>query len=110
MTIKDLQKESHKLAKEKGWWSKKRSIGESLALIHSEISEALEEHRRGRQATEIYLIDYNQKPAGFPIELADTMIRIADLAEKLGIDLTEAIRMKTEYNRTRPYRHGGKVL
>jgi hypothetical protein len=36
------------------------------------------------------------------------VIRILDLCGALGIDLEEAMRMKHEYNKTRPYRHGGK--
>jgi NTP pyrophosphatase (non-canonical NTP hydrolase) len=45
---------------------------------------------------------------GFPSELADIVIRVADLAGALGIDLAEAIRIKLAFNRTRTHRHGGK--
>jgi len=48
------------------------------------------------------------KPEGFGIELADAMIRIADLAYLTGIDLEELIREKHQYNATRPYKHGRK--
>lgn len=50
-----------------------------------------------------------RKPLGLPIELADAMIRIMDLAEYLGIDLADAIMVKADYNRGRPAMHGGKA-
>lgn len=49
------------------------------------------------------------KPEGFPIEIADALIRIFDLAGAHGIDLDEAVRIKMAYNATRPVRHGGKL-
>ena len=36
------------------------------------------------------------------VELADAVIRIADLAGALGLDLGGAIAEKLEYNRNRP--------
>lgn len=50
------------------------------------------------------------KPEGIPSELADTVIRIADMCGFYGIDLQEAVEQKMRYNRTRPHRHGGKKL
>jgi NTP pyrophosphatase (non-canonical NTP hydrolase) len=49
------------------------------------------------------------KPEGIPSELADVMIRILDMAEAFGINLQEVMLEKHEYNKTRGYRHGGKV-
>lgn len=46
------------------------------------------------------------KPAGFPIELADALIRLCDLAEDVGVSLSEACRIKEAYNRTREFMHG----
>ena len=43
------------------------------------------------------------------VELADTVIRIADLCEALELDLENAIRQKHEFNKTRPYKHGKKI-
>lgn len=48
------------------------------------------------------------KPEGVPSELADIVIRVADICGYYGIDLDAAITQKMAYNRTRPYRHGGK--
>ena len=113
------QKEIHELARSKGWYESFPDpfdrLPMSLMLITSELAECLEEYRNGRGATEIYFEfpaahpeDYQGKPAGIPIELADAVIRIKDTCESLGIDLDAAIEMKHEFNKTRPYQHGNK--
>ncbi len=110
------QNELHELARVKGWWapysSGEHSISltadellSKLALIHSEVSESVECVRHGQlNATE----NEDGKPEGLPSELADVMIRCYDLAGALGFSLDDAIDVKHAYNRTRPYRHGGK--
>ena len=164
----------HKNAVEHGWWVEERSVGDICSLIHSELSEALEEYRDGRP-----LVWYGPdgKPEGIAVELADAVIRILDWFGKEGlafddgyvrdetvpddfgtflarchlyvanafspfndeagkrtsrrfacrwlsktiwlikewslkedVDLCEIIRIKHDYNKTRPYRHGGKRL
>lgn len=50
------------------------------------------------------------KPEGVCAELADIVIRVADLCGLYGIDLEKAIKEKLSFNKTRPYRHGGKLL
>lgn len=110
LTIKDVVALAYENSKNKGWHpeGEKRNIPEMLALIHSEISEALEEYRKPEaNLQEIY---YEKgKPEGFGVELADTVIRIGDLCGMLGIDLEKMIDTKIEFNATRPHRHGGKV-
>lgn len=106
MNINELVDEAYTTAVSKGWWENRTSIGECLALIHSEISEALEDYRHGRMS---YSTEKG-KPVGFPTELADTVIRIADLCGHLNIDLDWVLRQKMDYNKTRSYRHGGKVI
>lgn len=107
ITLRLLVEKSHELAKQKGWWTGlNHNIPEKLALIHSEISEALEELRSGDGVAFRGIQPGNGKPEGFGIELADAVIRIADLCGYLGIDLEEAVRIKHQYNATRPYKHG----
>lgn len=106
LKFKELQEEIHSLAKEKGWWENS-NIPEKLLMIHSEVSEAVECYRL--DAIEYTDKLYN-KPFGYPTELADIVIRVMDLAENSKIDLFEMIKIKHEYNKTRPYRHGGKKI
>jgi NTP pyrophosphatase (non-canonical NTP hydrolase) len=79
-----------------------------LALVHSEISEAVEAVREGR-VTFAYPADGSGKPEGMVVELADAVIRILDLCGALDLNLGHALERKHEYNRSRPHRHGGKL-
>lgn len=120
MNINEFAKEIHQNAVEHGWWDEPRTFGEIVALCHSELSEALEEYRAGRPM--VYFLEANgfvvsdmserrgEKPEGIAVEMADCIIRILDWAGKEGLDMDTVIREKMEYNKTRPYRHGGKVL
>ena len=166
-----LVKTSYKIAVEKGWHDKDRSLSAITLLMQSEVAEAIEEYRVNRGITEVYLED-DGKLCGIPVELADMVIRVADYCGKVSIDLenyskgdevlTEedgcegalahiiyalsqawnsrkeiqsvaywigtsvrftfelakcfdidlwaVIDDKTTFNRTRPYRHGGKKI
>lgn len=111
MNINDAVKASYENARDHGWHESERTIGDLICLMHSELSEALEEHRNGRLPDEVY---YNEakpdKPEGIPVELADCVIRIFDFCGLYGIDLEEVVALKMRYNETRPYRHGGKKV
>jgi NTP pyrophosphatase (non-canonical NTP hydrolase) len=116
--------EIHDNAVSKGWWVNPRSFGELIALIHSEASEALEDFRAGNSPNEVWYekvidgqvvrrgvpVDETWKPCGIPSELADIVIRVMDVCGRYGIDLEQAIMEKMAHNRTRPQRHGGKVI
>lgn len=110
-TMTELLEATHNVAVNHGWWDGvddvEEVIPEKLLLIISEVSEATEEYRNGRMET---YFAANGKPEGFFVELGDAVIRIFDLCGKLGVDLSEIIELKNDYNETRPYRHGGKRI
>lgn len=102
-----LGERAYQTAVEHGFYETPPPIPERLALIHSEVSEALEAYRDG----DINLrITESGKPEGLASELADVLIRVVDLARYLDIDLDIAVDVKMSYNETRPYKHGRKVL
>lgn len=85
----------HGLSKEAGWHDKPREVGTMLALIHSEVSEALEGFRKDLMDDHLP----NRKMA--EVELADAVIRIFDLAGAQGYDLGGALVEKLIYNTQR---------
>jgi hypothetical protein len=118
-------KRIHKTAIEKGWWEDElengqtRNDAECIALMHSELSEALDALRSGEQvrkngalSKEGILIGKRSEhiPDFLAIEeeYADTIIRILDHAERRGWNVADAVVAKMKYNQTRPYKHGGK--
>lgn len=91
---------------EAGWWNdletgedlhnNKHIIGEKLCLVHSEVSEGMEGHRKNLP---------DDKLPHFPmltVELGDAVIRIADIGGAKRLDLGEALREKFLFNMGRP--------
>ncbi len=107
--VNDLSAEAHRIAVDRGWYDgRERGFPEMVALMHSELSEALEAYRDGEPVNRFEILP-DEKPQSIGFELADCMIRILDAAEHIGADLGYAITAKMQYNATRPYRHGGKL-
>ena len=110
----DLQFYCHKASAEAGWWHDPHSgadlkahgnegtrfgkalVAEKLCLIHSEVSEAMEGHRKGLMDDKL-----PHRPM-LEVELADAVIRIADLCGAMGYDLGGAIAEKCAFNAVRP--------
>lgn len=115
-----LQIICHSLANKSGWWRQtmdgkeydlrrvilqpendmekrlgKALVAEKLCLSHSELSEAMEGYRKGLQD------DHLPHRSMLEVELADAVIRIADLAGAMGLDLGGAIAEKLQYNQER---------
>ena len=86
--INDFSSQIHQSNIDAGWWTdletgekKDRNVGELLCLIHSEVSEAMEGHRKGLPDDKL------PHRSMFEVELADVLIRVFDLAGAHNLDL-----------------------
>lgn len=98
--VNELVEKAHGDASEAGWWddtdlTDRHTVPAKLCLIHSEISEAMEGDRKN------LMDDHLPERKMVAVELADAMIRIADLAGAMGLDLGGAVADKMKYNKSR---------
>jgi hypothetical protein len=92
---------------DKGFWScegpgQRVDVPKRIALIHSELSEALEADRCDKKD------EHLPGESGLTVELADAIIRIMDLSTGLGLHVERAVIEKMKFNITRPHMHGDK--
>jgi NTP pyrophosphatase (non-canonical NTP hydrolase) len=106
MNLTELQKEIFEINRANGWHEDERRPLEYHALITSEVAEATECVRSGED--EYWFRD--TKPEGEAYEIADVIIRCLDYAESREWNMSELIKAKLEYNKTRGHRHGNKTI
>lgn len=120
-SLTEFAKAVHTIAVDKGWWEKDPSFPEIIAMCHCELSEALEAYRNGDDMLYRYDCDGDittdmegykkgEKVDGIAVELADCILRILDYCAVKQIDIDAILTMKNAYNKTRDYRHGGKLI
>lgn len=104
--LADAQERVYAVNVDNGWFEDDRTVGDDIALLHSEVSEMLEAFREGGLGD----LTVGLKPEGFGSEAADVLVRLLDTCKRRGINLAWEFERKLAYNKTRGYKHGGKTL
>lgn len=101
-SMRQLQKVAWHHAEDKGFHALPEAGFYKLAvLITSEVGELISAYQKGIE------LSTHGLPA-LEEEMADIIIRVADMAGIMNIDLDTAIRNKVAFNATRPHLHGGE--
>lgn len=116
-TLAEIQAAAHENSRAHGFWDDQPAddsvesvafatyLGNKLMLTVGEVAEGHEELRKNPDPRHIYY-RADGKPEGMPFELADVIIRVADIAQRIGVDLGALVAEKHAYNLTRPPKHG----
>lgn len=128
--FREAQRVAHTLSRNKGFYEddeilqdtgfteeefmalRRRLILARLAMIGSEVGEAVDAVRASDVNLPAFSVELEDDPRGrltgtaHGSELADIVIRTMDLAEYMGIDLASEIDAKMARNATRAYKHG----
>jgi len=109
--INEAAAEIANIAVSKGWEDMEESDSEIvktfIANAHGEVSELWESFRRKTLHQQCDK-ETSQSLSCEEEELADLVIRALHFARRRGINIGRAIQIKSDYNKSRPYRHGGK--
>lgn len=132
-SLNGLRDHAHGNAKAHGFHDVKRTVGDALMLITTEVGEAYEAFREGSKPAEMRYEcrhprgdcghddsprcwpddgsgDCSHKPVGVPSEIADIIIRCLDFSGEHGIDIGRVVIEKMAHNKSRPFKHGNKAL
>lgn len=104
-----------------GWFDDDRTVGDDIALLHTEASEMFEAYREGGLGDQTAITasditgvrqpgDAPPKPEGFGSEAADVLIRLLDTCKRRGVNLAWEFERKLAFNATRGHKHGGKII
>jgi NTP pyrophosphatase (non-canonical NTP hydrolase) len=140
VNLNTLRDEAYENARVHGFHEVKRTVGDAMMLITTEVGEAFEAFREGWKPSEMKYEGSEtfesfgpvsldpahdplglegavlpserrlHKPIGVPSELADIIIRVLDFSGEHGIDIERAVLEKMAFNKSRPFRHGNKAL
>lgn len=113
MTLQELGERTHKWKKKR---SRERPLSFQLLHLHSEVSECFELLRKAEDSG-APKYDYLKQtweskkghPEGLAIELADVVIIASHIAHLVGVNLDEAVEIKTQYNEQKAARRRGKA-
>lgn len=102
LSLDALAREIREVNQANGWnvtqgneWDNTYKVPAILALVHSEVTEALEAFRKNDQEN-------------FLEEMADVVIRVLDCVGAFTDEFDEIVSEKIAFNKTRGHRHGGK--